>query len=210
MHFGFRTFALLGSLLLSLPGCNAAQDANPQAAEGGDSIVTAGFVDSIFPMPEMIARFQREQRRAPSGLGATAPASRDALVALFIAAVEAGNGAALAPLRIDAAEFAYLYFPTSLYSRAPYEQPPAVQWLLMDQNSLKGEQSLIRKLGGRPLGTKGYKCEEPAVREGSNEIWNECRLILQRSGAVADTVRLFGSIMGRDGRYKFVSITNEM
>lgn len=177
----------------------AAADALPQ-----DTVVG----DVLLPMPEMIARFQ-EGLPALDALGDGAAASRDELVAELVSAIEDSSAARLRSIRLDAAEFAWLYFPESRYTEKPYELPPETLWMLMDQNGLKGETRLLRRFGGRPLDVTGYTCEDEPRREGLNIFWEQCLVTL--AGADGTRVmRLFGSIMGRDGRYKFVSMSNDL
>ena len=41
-----------------------------------------------------------------------------------------------------------------MFAAPPYAQPPEVNWLLMEQNGLKGEARLLRQYGGRALDLK--------------------------------------------------------
>lgn len=182
-----------------LPAVFAATSGSPLAA-------SAGTVDSIFPMEVMIERFQAEAGRRPATLRGAAR-SRDELVAAFVAAVESSSMAALRGLRMDVAEYAHLYVPTSHLSRDPYRQPPAIGWLLTEQNGLKGEARLLRRFGGRPLGFRSYDCPEAPVVEGDNTLWRNCVVDL---GASGQPVRLFGTIIERAGRYKFISLANDL
>ena len=164
-------------------------------------------VDSIFPMPVMIERFQARMPRRPAALGGGSTSSRDSLVSHFVRAVEEGDAAALRALRLDVAEFAFLYFPDSRLSRPPLQQPPEISWLFVEQNGLKGETRVLDVYGGRPLHYHDYTCEAEPTIEGSLRLWDECRLLL---GAGRTPVRLFGSIVERDGRFKFVSYANDL
>jgi hypothetical protein len=164
--------------------------------------------DVLLPMPAMIRRFQATLPRV-NALGDGSAASRDALVEAFAAAVEDSSAARLHRLRLDAAEFGWLYFPESRYTTKPYELPPETLWMLMDQNSRKAETRLLRSFGGRPLGFAGYQCEAAPRREGPNRYWERCVVTLAGPEG-RRRMRLFGSIMERDGRFKFVSIANDL
>ncbi len=168
--------------------------------------VVAG--DVLLPMPEMIRRFQEPLPRMDA-LGDGAAESRDALVDAFVAAVEDSSAARLRSLRLDAAEFGWLYFPESRYTAKPYELPPETLWMLIDQNGLKGETRLLRRFGGASLEAGGYTCEPEPRREGPNTYWEQCTLEI-RTAEGQRTMRLFGSIMERDGRFKFVSMANDL
>ena len=52
----------------------------------------------------------------------------------------------------------------------------------------------------------GYRCEaEPRV-EGGNRIWEQCVVTLGDGG----DVRLFGSIIERQGRFRLMSLANRL
>jgi hypothetical protein len=188
--------------VLLLSGCAAGEAAQDGAAPG----VAAVPVDSIFPMPEMVARFQASVGAPVAGLPASSATTRDELVARFVRAVEDSSVAALRALRLDARAYAYVYVPTSRMTFEPYRQPPELGWLLVEQNGLKGETRVLRRLGGRSLGYRGHACSEP-VQEGVNTLWEGCTLDVEVHDG---PVRLFGSILERDGRFAFVSLTNDL
>jgi hypothetical protein len=165
--------------------------------------------DSILPMAIMIARFQAD-RPAVTSLDDAAARSRDALVARVVEAVADGNAAALQALTMNAAEFGHLYFPTSIYSREPYAQPPEVAWLLMSQNSRKGLVRLLREYGEQSLVLAGHDCGgEPRV-EGSNRIHEHCTVRIRGADGRVEELRLFGSIIERAGRFKLMSLSNRL
>jgi hypothetical protein len=198
----------MAALLLIAAGCGerAASPADTQAASGPAAVVAG---DSILPMDTRITRFQAELP-AVTSLGADAPTSRDELIARFAAAVEDSSTEALSAITVSAAEFAHLYFPTSIYARAPYAQPPAVNWLLLEQNSLKGRARLLRYYGGRPLAVEGHDCIGEPTIEGANRIHGQCTLRIRGSDGQLENVRLFGSILERDGRFKLMSLANRL
>ena len=87
-------------------------------------------VDSIFPMPVMIERFQIQAGPPLDALRGGAR-SRDSLVMQFVRAVEDSSAQALRELRLNMREYAYLYAPTSRMTAEPYRQPPALGWVLV-------------------------------------------------------------------------------
>jgi hypothetical protein len=191
------------ALLFLVAGCGTAGVAEEREARA----VTG---DSILDMQVMIERFQA--RHAPvAAFGEDAPRTRDELIGRFAAALPASCAAALRKLTLSEAEFAYLYFPTSMFSGPPYAQPPEVNWLLVQQNGLKGEARLLRHYGGAAIDIAGYSCEADPAVEGRNTVWSRCRVALrQEDGSVLEDVRLFGSIVERDGRFRFVSLANKL
>jgi hypothetical protein len=118
--------------------------------------------------------------------------------------VERHDTADLRAMVMSRAEFAYLYYPHTQYTRRPYELPPELLWFQIGQNSEKGIVRVLRRLGGQPLGVRSTKCEDEPEKVGPTRLWNRC--LVRRAGAEE---RLFGSIMELDGRYKFVSYANE-
>lgn len=167
----------------------------------------AGIIDSILPPGEALRRFQANL--APVTELSASIRSRDTLVARFTSAIESGDSAALKSLLVSKDEYAFLYFPTSAYSRKPYELPPEIAWLLSEQNSIKGFTRLARRLGMKRLGLRGYECADP-VTEGTNRFWRACRVTyIDPANGFPVTKALFGAIMERDGRYKFLSYAND-
>jgi len=166
----------------------------------------ASTVDSILPISVMIERFQAEAGARLSALPAGRATSRDALIRRFVRAIEDSNAVALHRLRLDTREYAWLYAPTSRMTQPPYRQPPQLGWMLVEQNGSKGAARVLRRFGGRPLGLRGYACSPPR-QEGENTVWDECTLHI---AARQRPIRLFGSILERRGRFKFISIANDL
>ena len=164
-------------------------------------------MDSVLAVAEALERFQRGLPHVSKLEGAAG--SRDELVRHFMAALESGDSAELARLHVSRAEYAFLYYPTSVYARKPYELPPDIAWLLSEQNSRKGRDRIIRRFAGRRLALRGYECG-PAVREGENRFWRSCRVeYTDPTGGQRATKRLFGPIIERGGSYKLLSYSND-
>jgi hypothetical protein len=163
-------------------------------------------VDSILPMETMIARFQATMPHRPSQLEHAA-ASRKELIEMLASALRDSSATALQRLRLSVPEFAYLYFPSSHLAGEPYRQPPQLAWMLIEQNSAKGETRLLRRFGGSDVELIGHDCPLPPVLEGENRLWHGCTV---RLAAPHGTMRLFGTIIERDGRFKFVSFANDL
>ena len=164
-------------------------------------------IDSILPPGEALRRFQAEL--TPVSALEDAPRGRDALVMKFIKALERADTAALENLVLSKAEYGFLYFPTSVYSRKPYELHPDIAWLLNDQNGQKGSIRLLRRLGGHALQFGGYTCGTP-VSEQDNVFWRDCEVKYVDPASTRQVTRkLFGTIMERGDRYKFLSYAND-
>ena len=198
------TLCIVAVAALVAAGCDRAAEAARPVKSVPASVTK---IDSILPPGEALRRFQSDLP-AVTDL-ADAPRSRDRLVSEFVAALEGADTAALAKLRVSKPEYAFLYYPTSVYSRKPYELAPDIAWLLSEQNSQKGAIRLLRRLSGRDLHFDGYACGTSA-REQGNVFWRDCQVsYVDPASSVRVTRRLFGAIMQREGRYKFLSYAND-
>jgi hypothetical protein len=171
-----------------------------------DSVVRArpGYiVDSILPVVEEIRRFNATNGERPPGFahGAT---SRSSLVKAFVSAIEQNDTTALARLVIDRNEFGYLVYPSSPNTAPPYRQSPDLVWTMRSAGTEKAAKRLLGRFGGRPLGFQGYSCPTRPERQGDNTLWSGC---VVRSDAATE-LRMFGAIIERDGRFKFLALTN--
>ncbi len=197
---GRRPLFLLAATVLSLAACDrSATRSQPPAA---------GVVDSIFPVVEQIRRFKTSlpehlQRDTTIG-GAT---SRDELVAAFVRALASHDTTQLRMLTINAGEFINVFYGESRYARPPYQLDPALVWFLTQQNSAKGIGRALERFGGHDAGAYRYACHAEPELAGANRLWHRC--IVEWS---LDPVRigLFGTIIERAGRFKFVSFANDL
>lgn len=206
-----RRLFFAGYVLATVPlaGLSAAcgQARDEPSRSGPDGVPESGHADSVLPVAAALTRFREglpPVARLDGGGG-----TRDELVETFIRAVERNDTAAVSRMHVSRAEYAYLYFPTSIYMRKPYVQPPEIAWLLSTQSSEKGIARVLRRLGGRELGFAGYRCGEE-LQEGDNTLWRACTVTYRDPGARSVvTRRLFGAIIERDGRSKFLSYAND-
>jgi hypothetical protein len=167
-------------------------------------------VDSIFPPEEELRRFQASLPDTVHALTGGAP-SRDELVARFVAALEAADSTAFAPLALTTAEFGWLWFPGSRFTRPPYRTKPGLLWFQLQNASSRGINRAFRRFGGQPLGFEGYACPDDPVVEGENRTWEECTVTIRPAGAdSARTLRLYGGILERGGVWKFVGYENDL
>jgi hypothetical protein len=199
-------FAARWLVLISLVvGCNAPKQADVVTAEAQRGPVQ---VDSVVPRAEALRRFQ-QGLRMPDRLEGEAR-SRDALVHRFVRALERQDTTALRSLLLSKAEFAYLYYPTSAQGLPPYDLSPGLMWFLLEGRSEKGIRHALEQFGGRPLRMASYSCAGTPAIEGANRLWGPCEV--RRIQAAGDTVadRLFGLMVERGGRWKFLSYANKL
>jgi hypothetical protein len=176
-----------------------------------DSINRArpGYViDSILPVEEALRRFRDGSGEPPPELGGGS-ADRETLARRFVTALAADDTLALSAMRLSRAEFAYLVYPESRYARAPYRSAPELMWSQIARGSDKGLVRLRRRLGGQPLRFERLDCPATPEREGENQLWAACTIRIADAEGASLERRLFGSMIERHGRFKFVSYAND-
>lgn len=138
-----------------------------------------------------------------------AEASLDAIVARLNRAVEQSDTAALRNIVMSRVEFAYLYYPTSVFTRPPMKQEPGLVWYFHLQHSEKGVSRLVHRYGGQPLRWTN-RCAAPKV-DGDNRLWFDCiQRIVENGGRDTTVIRLFGGVYERNGRFKIFSYSNDL
>lgn len=168
----------------------------------------AAHVDSALPADEALRRFRADlHEKSDSLIGGFT--SREALVRELLHALERGDTLALEPLVISRAEFAFLYYPTSPLSKPPYELSPSLMWFQLQESNRSAAFALLARRGGAPLGYVGHACAR-SEHHGENTIWSACYITRRMPDGSERRERLFGSIIERDGSYKFVALSNEL
>jgi hypothetical protein len=196
--------ALLGLVSLTV-SCGDLRQHGPAEASASRPV----HVDSVFSLDEELRRFRAELPDSAAWLEGGAD-SVDALVAAFSAALENLDVPALGELVMTPAEFAYLYYPTTRFSSPPYTMSPALVWFQLENYGSKGLNRALARYGGRPLRAVDHTCPDPPQQEGENLIRHGCTI--RRIDEAGDTVgtSLFGAILERDGRFKFISYANRL
>ena len=184
-------------------------DAVARAQQDSINRAQPGYiVDSILPIAEEMRRF----RAAVGGDAATAlrggSGSRDGLVARFAAALAAGDSAALRRLAVSPREFIDLVYPESPNTRPPYQQAPGLLWRQIQLPSGTGFHRLLERHGGRPFRVDTLRCPFPPEVQGNNRLHAGCTVRFVSGTDAAREGRLFGTIVERQGHFKFVSFTN--
>ena len=190
------------TLVVGAIACKAPGEA-PAAAQQSRTVV-----DSAIPRDVALARFRRCCAPADS-LGGGAP-TRDALVRGFVRALETKDTAALRAMVLTQGEFAWLYYDTSPQSLPPYNLAPGLMWFLLEGNRSKGLARALDEYGGKPLGYVGYTCDESTSAEGANVVHGPCGVRRVELGGDTVQVRLFGLVLERGGRWKFVNYGNKL
>lgn len=165
-------------------------------------------MDSILPIEEELRRFRDELGPTPNRLSGGA-ASRDALVGRFVEALAASDTAAFADMLMTRDEFGWLYYPHTRYTSRPYEMAPALLWFQIENGTSRGIGRLLDRLGGTSLVVPDYRCAPEPLLEERNRTWEDCVLRIDPPEGEPSEMRLFGSILERDGVFKFISYTND-
>lgn len=134
--------------------------------------------------------------------------SRDALARRFVAAAARRDTAALRGLLVTRAEFAWLYFPHARLARPPYGVDPGFLWMQVGSNTARDLPKALERLSpGTTL--RALTCGDGGLVEGPNRLHEGCLAVVSRGGR-RDTLSAFGSILERDGRFKFLSYANRL
>jgi hypothetical protein len=204
-----RSHAVVAAALLAACGEPAPRTAaDSQAAHVAEVVAAGGVVDSILPIAEQLRRF-RDGMTAPDTMRHAA-ASREALVRRWLQAVSASDTVALNKLVLDRAEFAFLYYPTSAMSQPPYEAPPQLLWGQILASSNEGLPKVLARFAGQSVALEQLTCPDSGAVEGDNRVYGNCAITVRAGAAAPFTGRLFGSIIERQGRFKFLGYANAL
>jgi hypothetical protein len=186
--------------------CRPAPEAS--ARTSGTATTTAGVVDSAIPREEALRRFR--QGIPPVDTLTGGADSRDALVRGFVAAVEQADTATLRRLLMTRQEFAWIYYPDNPQGLPPYDLSPGLLWFLLDNRGAIGLSHLMQERVGTPLRYVRYQCDSLPSMEGENRVWGPCVIARRQAGGDLLLERLFGPILERRGRFKFVNYANKL
>lgn len=196
-------------LTLALGGCAGRDPADPAAADPTPPTAVRVVVDSARPIDDALRLFR--EGLPPVDTLSGGAADRDSLVVALTRALERHDTLALRGLVVTRAEFAFLYYPHTRYLRAPYEIEPALLWFMIQQNSEKGASRALREYGGQRFDQVRLRCERTPATVGRMREWSACVVARRAPGSVSsEHLRLFGSIVEHEGRYKFMSYANDL
>jgi hypothetical protein len=164
--------------------------------------------DTLYTSAESLRRF----RASLDSVEELSPefTSKGAVARAFVAAVATNDALSAARTLMTRAEFAWLYYPENPISRPPYELPAGVAWFELEGNSLAGLRRALASHAGRALSFGELACATPPVAHGSNRLWNGCAVTLRLEDGRETSVRMFGTILERGGRFKIASAANDL
>lgn len=192
-------------MAVAIAACDRA--ATPDAATSNPP--RSGVVDSALPIDTLLHRFRATLPDTPTTMRG-GERSAEALTRALLRALETRDTATVQRLALSGSEFAWLYYPHTRFTQPPYEMGPELLWLQIGMASEKGAVRLIRRYGGTPLRFEALTCPDSAALEGPNRVLTGCRVRFAAADSAARDLRLFGSLLQRDGQYKFVSYANEL
>jgi hypothetical protein len=199
-----RARILAATALVALSACIGAD-----AAQSEDEILrqTPGYVvDTVHSPAEEIRRFQTGL--APVTTLSGGASDRDSLVRRYMDAMDAGDSLALRAMHLDRSEFGYIYFPDTKFATELYALPPGVVWFQITAGSNKGLTRASKALKGRGARYEGHSCNDTPEEYAGYRLWTECVVRMRVPGREVVSDRLFGSIIERQGQFKFVSYAN--
>lgn len=187
----------------TLANCSPAPDESAVAAVAEQR---STIVDSVFPIEVEIERFRAAIGDPVAGLTGGA-ASIDELITEFLGALAGPDTAGLKQLSMSVEEFAYLYYPETRYTRPPYEMSPGLVWFQLGSYGERGLDRAITRYGGETLVNPRHRCSDQPEIQGANRIWRDCLIEFGEPGERTG-VALFGPILEREGRFKFLTYSN--
>ena len=208
-----RRLALACATLVILAACSGAEGPRPPSADTGADVAAAPEAPTTAQVPtvqQLVDSSLRDFRRGLPEVDALegGESGRDALVRRFVNAVTARDTTTLRRMLITRAEYAWLYFPDARLARPPYGIDPAFLWMQVGSNTDRDLPKAFAAVGPG-ASYAGVSCPDSTLREGPNRIHERCLAVVAR-GARRDTLSLFGTILERNGRFKFLSYANRL
>lgn len=176
------------------------------------AIPPAGVIDSALPVAELLRRFRAAlPDTTPVTQFTHAAPNRDALVRRFVDALNNRDTAAFRDMMLDRREFAWLYYDEHFLSKPPYEMPPWLMWQRAVSLSDNGLATALGEFGGRALRLETVTCPDSMPKaSGALQLWERCVIRMRSPAKELIENRFFGTIVGRDGRWKFASYASDL
>ena len=193
-----RFWPLIAAIVLTV-ACRDGQAATGQRPSGS-------VVDSILSPAEATARFVRGLPVVSSLEGGAATAQE--LVSQLAEAVSRSDTTAVERMIVSRAEYGHLYYPSSVFTRRPYELAPDIAWLLSSEANAKGTRRLLGRLGGQRVSFTRLECVEE-LREGDNTIRRDCTVDVSNATNRRVRTKLFHSVIERGGQAKILSLSGD-
>ena len=167
-----------------------------------------GVVDSAVPREEALRRFR--EGLIPTDSLEGGELSREALVRSFVTALEGKDTAEFRRLLLSPREFAFVYYETNPQSLPPYDLSPSLFWFMLEGGTRGGLTKALQSLGGTAMRYLRTRCDGEPSRQGENVVYGPCVVVRRTERGDSLVQRLFGPIIERRGRWKFVSYANKL
>lgn len=174
-------------------------------ADSANRLRVGYVVDSARSPEQQLARFRSDL--TPVSQLAYGARSREELVGQLQRAIASNDVSAMDRLLVTRAEFGWLVYPESPYTHPPFLQDPEIVWGLIQFGSHAGRDRLLARRHSLSILPGSLKCEAVPERQGKNALWAKC--VVRSTDNAARYRRFFGTILERDGHYKFLSLANE-
>lgn len=179
------------------------------ARDSGSRAPSSPVIDTTLPIAEQVKQFRAAIGGPTLTALVNASPSRDALLQRFAGALERRDTTAFRQMIVNAREFIDLIYPDSPFASDGFR--PTAVWSVILSTTAAGFARLLETRGGKPLGAVGMTCADRGPnREGKNLIWNQCLVRIRDANGTERREQLFGSIIERGGRFKFISYANRL
>lgn len=131
--------------------------------------------------------------------------SEHALADRVLGALAARDIAALQALPLSEREFREAVWPELPSSRPEMNVPVDYAWQTLAQNSLRHLHETMRAHGGRRYRLVDVRFDGDTTRYGAFTVRRRSRVIVRDEHGEERQLRLFGSVLERDGRFKLFS-----
>lgn len=130
--------------------------------------------------------------------------SLEALAEGVVAALAAGDTAALASLRVTEFEHNRLLWPAFPAARQDPPFPVELAWENLEVRNAGALHRLRPRFAGRDVRLASVACPGGEERYAGFTVLHDCRLEVVEDGARRGVTQPFRSVVVRDGRYKLV------
>ncbi|MGH9463124.1 MAG: hypothetical protein ACRD1X_18085 [Vicinamibacteria bacterium] len=131
--------------------------------------------------------------------------SPEAVSRAVLSALEASDYEALRSYALNEEEFRRVVWPELPASRPGRNVPLSYAWGDLDQKSTNRLRGLVASRGGQPYELSQVGFEGETTRYETFKVHRDSILVIQSERGGVATLKLFGSMIERDGRYKLFS-----
>lgn len=131
--------------------------------------------------------------------------SPEAVSEAVLSALEAGDYETLRSYALSEAEFRLIVWPELPASRPERNVPLSYAWRDLNQKATNRLRGLVATRGGHRYELVRVEFEGETTSYESFKVHRDSRLVVRNEQGTVESVRFFGSIIEREGRYKLFS-----